>query len=46
MQDVKENSGLERAVLVGVVHKNQNERDTLDYLDELELLVKTAGLLW
>ena len=43
MQDVNLNSFSERAVLVGVIHKDQNELETIDYLDELELLAKTSG---
>ena len=43
MQEIKTSSRLERAILVGVIHKNHNELETLDYLDELELLAETAG---
>ena len=33
----------ETAILVGLITKNQNERKTLEYLDELEFLAETAG---
>lgn len=33
----------ETAILVGLVTKNQNERKTNEYLDELEFLAETAG---
>jgi GTPase len=33
----------ERAVLVGVVHKEQREQEVLEYLDELAFLAETAG---
>ncbi|MEE6185763.1 GTPase HflX [Mycovorax composti] len=33
----------ERAVIVGVVQKNQTERQVNDYLDELAFLAETAG---
>jgi GTPase len=33
----------ERAVLVGVVHKDQTEQQTQEYLDELAFLAETAG---
>jgi GTPase len=33
----------ERAVLVGVVHKDQTEREVQEYLDELAFLAETAG---
>jgi GTP-binding protein HflX len=33
----------ERAVLVGVVHKDQSEQEVLEYLDELSFLAETAG---
>lgn len=33
----------ERAVLVGVVHKEQTEQQVNDYLDELAFLAETAG---
>lgn len=37
---VKEN---EKAILVGLVHKNQSESQTYEYLDELAFLAETAG---
>jgi GTPase len=33
----------ERAVLVGVVHREQNEQEVHEYLDELAFLAETAG---
>ena len=33
----------ERAVLVGVVHKEQKEQEVMEYLDELAFLAETAG---
>ena len=33
----------ERAVLVGVVHKDQREEQVMEYLDELAFLAETAG---
>ena len=33
----------ERAVLVGVVHKDQDEQEVHEYLDELAFLAETAG---
>ena len=33
----------EKAVLVGLITQNQNERKTKEYLDELEFLAETAG---
>lgn len=35
----------ERAVLVGLVTPEQDERTTVDYLDELEFLAHTAGVV-
>src|SRR5436853_3504151 len=35
----------ERAVLVGVVHKDQTEQQTQEYLDELAFLAETAGAI-
>ena len=39
----KELSRGERAMLIGVVRKNQDIRTVTDYLDELEFLANTAG---
>tara|TARA_B100000809_G_C15137238_1_gene531218 strand:- start:472 stop:1695 length:1224 start_codon:yes stop_codon:yes gene_type:complete len=39
----KKNISLEKAVLIGVVTKEQNEEQSKDYLDELEFLTYTAG---
>ena len=33
----------EKAVLVGLITQNQNERKTNEYLDELAFLAETAG---
>ena len=33
----------EKAVLIGLVHQNQNEEQLSEYLDELEFLAETAG---
>ncbi|WP_336514934.1 GTPase HflX [Pollutibacter soli] len=33
----------EKAVLVGVIHKNQTDRQVEEYLDELSFLAETAG---
>jgi GTP-binding protein HflX len=35
----------ERAVLVGVVQKDQTERELHEYLDELAFLAETAGAI-
>jgi len=35
---------LERAVLIGVITKDQNEEKSKEYLDELEFLTFTAGI--
>ena len=45
MQEKNKSKNLERAVLVGVTHKNQNQTETLDYLSELKFLAQTAGAL-
>lgn len=39
----KKNIELEKAVLIGVVTKEQNEEKSKEYLDELEFLTYTAG---
>lgn len=33
----------ERAVLIGLIHKDQTEREVTEYLDELAFLAETAG---
>src|ERR1044072_5732703 len=33
----------EKAVLVGLIHKNQTEQQVQEYLDELAFLAETAG---
>src|SRR5215216_1803618 len=35
----------EKAVLVGVIRKEQNEQEVLEYLDELAFLAETAGAI-
>jgi GTP-binding protein HflX len=35
----------EKAVLVGVIHKNQSEEQVKEYLDELAFLTETAGAI-
>ena len=37
------NAQTEKAVLVGLITQNQNERKTNEYLDELAFLAETAG---
>ena len=39
----KKDISLERAVLIGVITKDQNEEKSKEYLDELEFLTFTAG---
>jgi len=39
----KKNISLEKAILIGVVTKEQNETQSNEYLDELEFLTYTAG---
>ncbi|MEH6536667.1 MAG: GTPase HflX [Psychroserpens sp.] len=39
----KKDIGLEKAVLIGVVTRDQNEEQSNEYLDELEFLTYTAG---
>ena len=39
----KKDIALEKAVLIGVITKNQNEDKSKEYLDELEFLTYTAG---
>jgi GTPase len=34
---------IEKAVIVGLIYKNQEEKQALEYLDELEFLADTAG---
>ena len=38
-----ENIKIEKAVFVGVIKKNDDERKVMEYLDELEFLAETAG---
>ncbi len=39
----KQNIEYEKAILVGVISKHQNEVKVQEYLDELEFLTYTAG---
>ena len=39
----KKNIALERAVLIGIITKDQDETQSKEYLDELEFLTYTAG---
>jgi len=39
----KQNIEYEKAILVGIINKNQNEEKVKEYLDELEFLTYTAG---
>ncbi|NOY46862.1 MAG: GTPase HflX, partial [Chlorobi bacterium] len=39
----KKNTALEKAILVGVITRDQNEDKSKEYLDELEFLTYTAG---
>ena len=34
---------IEKAVIVGLINRNQNEKQAKEYLDELEFLTDTAG---
>ena len=38
-----ENIKIEKAVFVGVIKQNDDERKVMEYLDELEFLAETAG---
>ena len=40
---IKTTTTAETAVLVALITKQQNERKTEEYLDELEFLAETAG---
>jgi len=39
----KQNTEYEKAILVGVINRQQNEKKVQEYLDELEFLTYTAG---
>ena len=39
----KKNNEYEKAILIGVIHKNQDQEKVSEYLDELEFLTYTAG---
>ena len=43
MAKITEVQHLERAVFVGVIKQNDDERQIMEYLDELEFLAETAG---
>ncbi len=43
MIEKKQIQDSEKAVLVGVIHKNQTDRQVTEYLDELSFLAETAG---
>ena len=34
---------IEKAVFVGIIRQNDDERKVMEYLDELEFLAETAG---
>lgn len=42
---IDNNINIEKAILIGVCLPGQDERDTMDYIDELSFLAETAGLL-
>jgi GTP-binding protein HflX len=43
LQTFQKNLGIERCVLVAVIHENQTEEQAYEYLDELTFLADTAG---
>ena len=43
MAKITEEQYQERAVFVGVIKQNDDERQIMEYLDELEFLAETAG---
>src|SRR5437762_11336180 len=45
LQKINRIQDQERAVLVGVVHKDQTEQQLQEYLDELAFLAETAGAI-
>lgn len=43
VRNMPENIKIEKAVFVGVIKQNDDERKVMEYLDELEFLAETAG---
>ena len=43
MAKITEAQHQEKAVFVGVIKQNDDERQIMEYLDELEFLAETAG---
>ncbi|MEN9523150.1 MAG: GTPase HflX [Bacteroidota bacterium] len=43
LQTFQKNLGIEKCILVAVIHENQTEEQTNEYLDELAFLADTAG---
>ena len=43
MAKITEEQHIERAVFVGVIKQGDDERQVMEYLDELEFLAETAG---
>ncbi|MFM2224784.1 MAG: GTPase HflX [Bacteroidota bacterium] len=43
LQTFEKNLGIEKCVLVAVIHENQTEEQAYEYLDELTFLADTAG---
>ena len=44
MAKIIEEQHQEKAVFVGVIKQNDDERQVMEYLDELEFLAETAGV--
>ena len=45
MAKIKEEQHHEKAVFVGVIKQGDEERQVMEYLDELEFLAETAGAI-
>ena len=43
IQTFQKNLGVEKCILVAVIHENQTEEQAYEYLDELSFLAETAG---
>ena len=43
MNNETENIALEKAILIGLITQQQNERKAIEYINELEFLADTAG---
>ena len=43
MAKITEEQHIEKAVFVGVIKQGDDERQVMEYLDELEFLAETAG---